>query len=130
MLVKNLSKESLERGAKMIIDKNTNVYVRIDTDEELKSFCDFINRYYPNKFHWGGEEPRRTINNKYIYKYCSLRGTLYIGKNYRFYQSTEYYKAGTIHEALGKNAEVVSVYDIIEGNNDIPTMPQWLKGMM
>ena len=129
MLVKNLSKESLERSVKMIIDENTNVYVRIDSDEELKSFCNFINKHYPNKFHWSSDNPRKNIDNKYIYKYFSLRGTLYVGKKYAFYQTRSYYNVGEIHPGVGVDAVVVSVYDIIGEDNNKPIIPEWLKGM-
>ena len=126
MLVKNLSKESLERSVKMIIDENTNVYVRIDSDEELKSFCNFINKHYPNKFHWSSDNPQESINTEYIYKYYSLRGTLYVGKNYAFYQTRSYHNVGEIHPGVGVDAVVVSVYDIV-GDNNKPTIPNWLK---
>ena len=113
----------------MIIDENTNVYVRIDTDEELRLFCDFINKHYPNKFHWSSENPQESINNEYIYKHYNFRGTLYIGNNYAFYQTYDYYNVGEFHQGIDVSAEVVSVYDIVKGDNDIPIIPKWLKGM-
>lgn len=111
------------------IDENTNIYVRIDTDKELELFCNFINRNYPNKFCWASDIPREYIDNKYIYQHFSLRGTLYIGTDYSFYQSSAYYKVGEIHLGVNTDAEVVSVYDIIGENNDIPIIPDWIKEM-
>ena len=106
----------------MILDENTNIYVRINNDDELKLFCDFINKHYPNKFCWysdsltpGFQRKRSTIEymKKFLFYYQAILNIAC----FEFLFKLEMPADGT----------VMSVYDIIGDDNNKPTIPNWLK---
>ena len=112
----------------MILDENTNIYVKIDNDDELKLFCDYINKNYPNKFCWYSDSltpgfQRKRITIEYMKKFLSkFQFTLGINAGFVFGFNTTKLKSGTVVNGR----KVVSVYDIVDDNNK-PTIPNWLK---
>ena len=112
----------------MILDENTNIYVKIDNDDELKLFCDYINKNYPNKFCWYSDSltpgfQRKRITIEYMKKFLSkFQFTLGINAGFVFGLNTNKLKSGTVVNGR----KVVSVYDIVDDNNK-PTIPNWLK---
>lgn len=112
----------------MILDENTNIYVKIDNDDELKLFCDYINKNYPNKFCWYSDSltpgfQRKRITIEYMKKFLSkFQFTLGINAGFVFGLNTTKLKSGTVVNGR----KVVSVYDIVDDNNK-PTIPNWLK---
>ena len=112
----------------MILDENTNIYVKIDNDDELKLFCDFINKNYPNKFCWYSDSltpsfQRKRITIEYMKNFLfTFQVTLSINAGFVFGFNTTKLKSGTVVNGR----KVVSVYDIVDDNNK-PTIPNWLK---
>lgn len=111
----------------MVIDEKTRVYVRIDTDKELELFCDYLNKHYPNKFHWGSDYiAQERITKDYIKKFFSYDCTLYI-ENFAFLVNYKRYNSGEkVKINLYEEVKVVSVYDIIDDGNNTPIIPNWL----
>ena len=113
----------------MILDENTNIYVKIDNDDELKLFCDYINKNYPNKFCWYSDSldsnfQRKRITIEYMKKFLSkFQVTLSINAGFVFGFNTTKLKSG----AVVNGKKVVSVYDIVGDNNNKPIIPNWLK---
>ena len=106
----------------MRLDENTNVYVKIDNDDELKLFCDFINKHYPNKFYWYSDSltpnfQRKRITIEYMKKFLfNYKAILNI-------DCSEFvFKFG-----MSAGGTIMSVYDIIGYDNNKPTIPDWLK---
>ena len=113
-------------------ERNSCFYIRIDTEDELQLFCDYLNQRYPNKIHWASDSSSLKdsypyINKEYIKSNVNpFTSTLFINmKNMILQYRNIYLEAGT--ELYGH--KVISIYDFVEDINK-QNLPEWLNNIV
>lgn len=113
-------------------ERNSCFYIRIDTEDELQLFCDYLNQRYPNKCHWASdssslEDSYPYINKEYIKNIINpFMSTLFIDTEKMILQyNKRYLKVGTDFYGY----KVISIYDFVEDINK-QNLPEWLNNIV
>lgn len=97
------------------INKYSDFYIKFNNRKEVELFCKYINRDFPNKFRWNGDEyPPSQIDARYILK------------EFRIEYSVLHINPGYIFTYSGLREDCFSIYDVevidnIPQNQDLLT---------
>ena len=110
----------------------TGFYIRINTEDELQLFCDYLNQRYPYKSHWASDHSKNKeiypcITKKYIKdKINPFSNTLFINMKSMIIQ---YVLKNLIGGTEYNGNKVLSVSDFVEDINK-QNLPKWLNNIV